>query len=644
MALYLASLERLLARPQTTLLPAHGPAIPDGHAKLARVSRTPPDARGAVVAALGDAPRTVGELVARAYGDTPRAVAARRALAARTSRKLVADGRAREVRRALVASDVPRYSGAAVGLTFDALPEVALARDLLRRWWGLELGLSERDGGGYVRTSHATCETLHGLPRRVRARARARAPRRSRRRRKGAIVQRCHAGLTIVAAPVLGATAVAGVVYASGARDGAGRRRRGADRDRDRTRRGAARWPQSRRRSTTPTSRVADLVAAAAAAVERAQPAVVPPTTFTHPFTEIVGDAPAVRDVVKLLSKVVKSEATVLIHGESGTGKELIARAIHYHGPRAKKPFVVQNCSAFNDNLLESALFGHVRGAFTGAVKDQTGLFEVADGGTFFLDEIGDMSAALQVKLLRVLQEGTFMPVGGTKPVKVDVRIIAASHKDLADDGRAQAVPRGPVLSRQRPQDHRAAAARARRATSRGSRSTSSTKHWRRARATARRGSSQGALARLVAYPWPGNIRELENEIERMLVLAGDAHGAHRVDGVVARRRRRGRRRRAPLRDVVATAEADAIVAALGRHIGDRDAAAAELGVRRLPRCATRCPRSEDRVKACPDLQEAGGQGRQQVLPVLQRALSSGRPRALARRGVPDPRGTRPEC
>jgi endogenous inhibitor of DNA gyrase (YacG/DUF329 family) len=107
------------------------------------------------------------------------------------------------------------------------------------------------------------------------------------------------------------------------------------------------------------------------------------------------------------------------VHGESGTGKELIARAIHYHGPRAKKPFVVQNCSAFNDNLLESALFGHVRGAFTGAVKDQKGLFEVADGGTFFLDEIGDMSAALQVKLLRVVQEGTFMPVGGTKPVKV---------------------------------------------------------------------------------------------------------------------------------------------------------------------------------------------------------------------------------
>ena len=145
------------------------------------------------------------------------------------------------------------------------------------------------------------------------------------------------------------------------------------------------------------------------------------------------------QEVFQLLEKIVRSESTVLIHGESGTGKELVARAIHYNGPRAKKPFVVQNCSAFNDNLLESELFGHVRGAFTGAVKDKKGLFEVADGGTFFLDEIGDMSPALQVKLLRVLQEGTFTPVGGTEPVKVDVRIIAATHKDLAHDGRAQA-------------------------------------------------------------------------------------------------------------------------------------------------------------------------------------------------------------
>src|SRR5262249_7472362 len=148
-------------------------------------------------------------------------------------------------------------------------------------------------------------------------------------------------------------------------------------------------------------------------------------------FENIVGNSRSMQEVFRLLEKIVQSESTVLIHGESGTGKELVARAIHSNGPRAKKPFVVQNCSAFNDNLLESALFGHAKGAFTGAVKDKKGLFEVADGGTFFLDEVGDMSAALQVKLLRVLQEGTFTPVGATDVKQVDVRVIAATHKDL---------------------------------------------------------------------------------------------------------------------------------------------------------------------------------------------------------------------
>jgi two-component system response regulator HupR/HoxA len=326
-------------------------------------------------------------------------------------------------------------------------------------------------------------------------------------------------------------------------------------------------------------ARAVDLVAAAAAAVERAQPAEVIPTTHSHPFTEIVGDAPAVRDVVKLLAKIVRSEATVLVHGESGTGKELIARAIHYHGPRAKKPFVVQNCSAFNDNLLESALFGHVRGSFTGAVKDQPGLFQVADGGTFFLDEIGDMSAALQVKLLRVLQESTFMPVGGTKPVKVDVRIIAASHKDLATmvahkQFREDLFYRVNVLKltvpplRERVSDIPRLAQHFVK------------KHWRNSRPAPR--LSQGALARLVAYPWPGNIRELENEMERMLVLAGDATeltasmvSARVAGGIGAATNATPK----TLRDVVANAEAGAIVAALGRHTGDRELAAADLGI-----------------------------------------------------------------
>ena len=284
--------------------------------------------------------------------------------------------------------------------SFDALPEVALARDVLRRWWGLELGLSEADGGGYERTSHTGCDTIKaqtggacalGLKAIASELAKAKGP--------AAITRRCHAGLVMVAAPVRGASGLLGVVYATGGRDATD-----------------AAHPDAPILDEADLVRVRDLVTGAANAVERVQPVVVPPTTFTHPYTEIVGDAPAVRDVVKLLTKVVKSEATVLIHGESGTGKELIARAIHYHGPRAKKPFVVQNCSAFNDNLLESALFGHVRGSFTGAVKDQPGLFQTADNGTFFLDEIGDMSPSLQVKLLRVLQRACSRPSAARSP------------------------------------------------------------------------------------------------------------------------------------------------------------------------------------------------------------------------------------
>src|SRR5690606_32008724 len=135
----------------------------------------------------------------------------------------------------------------------------------------------------------------------------------------------------------------------------------------------------------------------------------------------IIGRSPPMQELYQLLDKIAHAESTALIGGENGTGKELVARAIHHNSPRKHRRFVVQNCSAFNDNLLDSELFGHVRGAFTGAVSDKQGLFEVADQGTFFLDEIGDMSPVLQVKVLRVLQEGTFTPVGDTRPRKVDV-------------------------------------------------------------------------------------------------------------------------------------------------------------------------------------------------------------------------------
>jgi two-component system, NtrC family, response regulator HupR/HoxA len=238
-----------------------------------------------------------------------------------------------------------------------------------------------------------------------------------------------------------------------------------------------------------------------------------------YKFENIVGNSRAMQQVFRLLEKIVESDSTVLIHGESGTGKELVARAIHYNGPRAKKPFVVQNCSAFNDNLLESALFGHAKGAFTGAIKDKKGLFEVADGGTFFLDEIGDMSPSLQVKLLRVLQEGTFTPVGATETRTVDVRVIAATHKDLhkmveRGEFREDLYYRINVIKtivpplRERIDDLPLLCDHFLKKHHRGK--------GRQALL------SEDAMAAFGRYPWPGNIRELENEIERLLVLGGD--------------------------------------------------------------------------------------------------------------------------
>ncbi len=238
-----------------------------------------------------------------------------------------------------------------------------------------------------------------------------------------------------------------------------------------------------------------------------------------YKFENIIGKSGPMLEVFRLLEKVCNSDSTVLVNGESGTGKELVARAIHYNGPRREKPFVVQNCSAFNDNLLESALFGHTKGSFTGALRDKKGLFEVADGGTFFLDEVGDMSPALQVKLLRVLQEGTFTPVGGTAPKQVDVRVIAATHKDLSEmvkrgEFREDLFYRINVIRVQVPSlrdrkddlpvliDH------------------FMRKHRREGQKA--RSLRADAMQILSAYHWPGNIRELENEIERLLVLGGD--------------------------------------------------------------------------------------------------------------------------
>lgn len=237
-------------------------------------------------------------------------------------------------------------------------------------------------------------------------------------------------------------------------------------------------------------------------------------------YENMIGKSAIMQDMYNLLDKIKHSTSTVLIQGENGTGKELIAKAIHYNSPRKDKIFVVQNCSAFNDNLLESELFGHIKGSFTGAVKDKKGLFEIANGGTFFLDEIGDMTLSMQVKILRVLQEGTFIPVGSTEPRKVDVRIIAATNKNIKEmiakgEFREDLYYRINVINisvpplRDRKEDIPILA------------EYFIEKHHKET-GQPKKKLSKKLLAKLMEHNWPGNIRELENEIERLIVLAGD--------------------------------------------------------------------------------------------------------------------------
>ncbi|MDP6539508.1 MAG: sigma 54-interacting transcriptional regulator, partial [Planctomycetota bacterium] len=242
-----------------------------------------------------------------------------------------------------------------------------------------------------------------------------------------------------------------------------------------------------------------------------------------YDYTSMVGASDGMREVFQQLDRIIETELPVLIQGESGTGKELIARAIHHNGPRAERAFVCENCAALPDTLLESELFGHARGAFTGAHRAKKGLFEQADGGTLFLDEIGDMSIEMQKKLLRALQEGEFRPLGSDRVVHTDVRLLAASHQDLeqlvaAGEFREDLFYRINVLAvalpplRERRDDIPLLA-----------------EHLL-ARAAREAGRPvpvlpQEVVAALVAHDWPGNVRELENEMRRLVVLAGEEVG-----------------------------------------------------------------------------------------------------------------------
>ena len=257
------------------------------------------------------------------------------------------------------------------------------------------------------------------------------------------------------------------------------------------------------------------------ATVERAlSDNATPPST--RPSVEVpppglIGRTAGMLSVYKQIAHAANATAPVLIIGDSGTGKELVARAIHAHGKRAHRPFVPINCGALTESVLESELFGHTRGAFTGAISDTKGIFEQATGGTVFLDEIGETSPALQVKLLRVLQEGEVRPVGGSRIVKVDVRVVAATNVDLEREVASQRfrqdlfyrlsviVIRVPALRERREDIPLLIQTFLQNAC---------------ARAGRRVELSPAAVTSLTAYRWPGNVRELENTIERLVVLS----------------------------------------------------------------------------------------------------------------------------
>lgn len=236
---------------------------------------------------------------------------------------------------------------------------------------------------------------------------------------------------------------------------------------------------------------------------------------------EIIGKSPAIREIFGIVEQIAESSSSVLITGESGTGKEVIARAIHQQSPRRDKNFVAVNCTAIPESLMESELFGYMKGAFTGANMDKRGLFEEAEGGTIFLDEIGDMDVQLQAKLLRVIQERTIRPVGATQNKPIDVRILAATHKDLKKaiaNGafredlyyRLAVIPIVMPALRHRPED---IPLLAHHFLNKYSLMNGGKVH----------GFSQEALQKLMGHQWPGNVRELENLIERLVVLSKSA-------------------------------------------------------------------------------------------------------------------------
>ena len=294
----------------------------------------------------------------------------------------------------------------------------------------------------------------------------------------------------------------------------------------------------------------------------------------------MVGDSPAMRALLNNITLVAPSDATVLIHGESGTGKELVARALHASSARSRRPLVILNCAALNESLLESELFGHEKGAFTGADKRREGRFVEADGGTLFLDEIGDISPLMQVRLLRAIQEREVQRVGSNQTLSVDVRLIAATHRDLAEEVSAGRFRQDlyyrlnvvtidmPPLRHRREDIPQLARYFLQRYAERNRKAV--------------QGFTPQAMDLLIHYAWPGNIRELENAVERAVVLLTGEYISERelplaIAGTPVADAPHGDDSIQPLVEV----EKEAILAALERTGGNKTEAARRLGITR---------------------------------------------------------------
>jgi DNA-binding NtrC family response regulator len=316
--------------------------------------------------------------------------------------------------------------------------------------------------------------------------------------------------------------------------------------------------------------------------------------TDKYSFSHIIGESEAMKPVFSLIKKVAPTDSTVLISGPSGTGKELVARAIHYSSHRREGPFIAKNCAAFSEQLLESQLFGHIKGAFTSAIKDQKGIFEAANQGTLFLDEVGELPLQLQSKLLRVLQEGMIMPVGTTEERPVDVRIITATNRDLhamVDEGTFREdlffrlhVIHIPVPSlRDRPEDIPLLI-------------THFLDRAYEKRGGVRKQISDQVLSIFLNHSWRGNIRELENELERMLILSDDTtelgmdllsphflknNPVPQNSSTTSRLTSGSLSGEISMKEALAHVEREMIQASLEKNKGNKSVAARELGISR---------------------------------------------------------------